>query len=131
MPPKKPLRPRALPKRRLPKPHKLHGDSLDNRELQDLVKSLGMRMVPENELTPVEELQNRLDRMLNRADAAFDAGRDASADIKKFAEVFIPLLNEVRKELAEHRNELVTVKNTVAELDRRVAALEQAKGNAA
>lgn len=120
---KKLPRPRTRTKRKrveLPKPHKLAGRKLDNRELQDLVEALGMRLVPKADLTPREEIENRLHQYLTIAQEAFTAAKDAAFEIKQLGSTIVPLMNELRTKLGQHENRLDLTDASLVDHGRRI-----------
>jgi chromosome segregation ATPase len=76
---------------------------ITNRELQDLVAARGLRLVPRNDITEIEQLGKRLAHFETEMRAAADASKDSHKALTALGAQLLPLFTDLRAELGQHR----------------------------
>ena len=81
-------------------------------------------MVPQNDTTQIEELERRFDLLARSASDSFKSTKDSNKLIAGFSADLIPLMNDIRSELTDHRGRLATLERSHSSHDGRLTAIE-------
>jgi hypothetical protein len=97
---------------------------LTNDLIYDTLDKAGFKIVPKHEHTDLDDLKNRVDVLISSASDAFAAGKQATTAVKVLGDAVIPLLNDIRAELGQHRGRITLLERGQADHATRIEQLE-------
>lgn len=101
----------------------------DNRQLQDMVASRGMRLVPIDSVTDVEQIEHRLDILATEATAAFTASKASAEAQKVLGDQIYPLLTEIKAALGDVTGRVSYLERAKTAHAESIVSLERAVGS--